>query len=130
LRTGDVAYADEDGYLYLVDRTKDLIIVSGFNVFPKEVEDALVRLPGVADAVVVGVPDRRTGEAVKALVVLQQDADATARSLIEGVGRYLARFKVPREIDIVDELPRHPTGKVLRRALRGEEVLGGGEAPS
>jgi long-chain acyl-CoA synthetase len=127
LRTGDVAYADEDGYLYLVDRTKDLIIVNGFNVFPKEVEDALVRLPGVADAVVIGVPDPRTGEAVKAIVVLEPGADATAQSLIDGVGRFLARFKVPREVDIVPELPRHPTGKVLRRALRGEEVLGGGD---
>jgi long-chain acyl-CoA synthetase len=130
LRTGDVAYADEDGYLYLVDRTKDLIIVNGFNVFPREVEDALVRLPGVTDAVVIGVPDQRTGEAVKALVVLEHGVNATPQSLIDGVGRYLARFKVPREIDVVDELPRHPTGKVLRRALRGEEVLGGGEQPS
>jgi long-chain acyl-CoA synthetase len=128
LHTGDVAYADEDGYLFLVDRTKDLIIVSGFNVFPKEVEDALVRLPGVADAVVIGVPDTRTGEAVKALVVVEPGSDATAQSLIDGVGRYVARFKVPREIDLVDEIPRHPTGKVLRRALRGEEVLGGGGA--
>jgi long-chain acyl-CoA synthetase len=130
LRTGDVAYADEDGYLFLVDRTKDLIIVSGFNVFPKEVEDALVRLPGVADAVVIGVPDQRTGEAVKALVVLEPGADATPQSLIDGVGRFLARFKVPREVQIVADLPRHPTGKVLRRALRGEEVLGGGGPPS
>jgi len=129
LRTGDVAYADEDGYLYLVDRTKDLIIVSGFNVFPKEVEDALVRLPGVLDAVVIGVPDKRTGEAVKALVVLEPGASATPQSLIDDVSRSLARFKVPREIDVVPELPRNPTGKVLRRALRGEEVLGGGAEP-
>jgi long-chain acyl-CoA synthetase len=128
LRTGDVAYADEDGYLFLVDRTKDLIIVSGFNVFPKEVEDALVRLPAVVDAVVIGVPDKRTGEAVKAIVVLEPGSQDTAQSLIDGVSRYLARFKVPREIEIVDEIPRHPTGKVLRRALRGEEVLGGGFA--
>jgi long-chain acyl-CoA synthetase len=125
LRTGDVAYRDEDGYLYLVDRVKDLIIVSGFNVFPKEVEEALVRQPGVDDAVVIGVPDPRTGEAVKAFVTLQPGASATASSLTDGVSRYLARFKVPRDIEIVDELPRHPTGKVLRRALRGEEVLGG-----
>ena len=77
LRTGDVGYADEDGYLFLVDRTKDLIIVSGFNVFPKEVEDALCACPACEDAVVIGVPDNRTGEAVKALVVWNPASDAT-----------------------------------------------------
>ncbi len=125
LRTGDVAYRDEDGYLFLVDRTKDLIIVSGFNVFPKEVEEALARLPGVSEAAVIGIPDPRTGEAVKAMVVLDEGATATPESLADGVSRFLARFKIPRVIEIVSEIPRHPTGKILRRALRGEDVLGG-----
>ena len=123
LRTGDVAYRDEDGYLFLVDRTKDLVIVSGFNVFPKEVEEALERLPQVAEAAVIGVPDERTGEAVKAYVVVEEGATATPEDLVDGVSRFLARFKVPKEIEIVPEIPHHATGKVLRRALRGEETL-------
>jgi len=121
LRTGDVAMRDEDGYLYLADRKKDLIIVSGFNVYPREVEEALTRLPEVAEAGVVGVPDERTGEAVKALVVLTPGSGATAETLIEQVGGHLARFKVPREVEIVPTLPKVAMGKVLRRALRGEE---------
>jgi long-chain acyl-CoA synthetase len=129
LRTGDVAYRDEDGYLFLVDRKKDLIIVSGFNVYPKEVEEALIRLPAVEEAAVVGVPDPRTGEAVRAYVVARRGAAVTPQKVIDDVGRYIARFKVPKEVEIVAELPRHPTGKVLRRALRGEELLGGESGP-
>ncbi len=125
LRTGDVAYRDEDGYLFIVDRVKDLIIVSGFNVFPKEVEEALAAHPKVAEAAVVGVKDERTGEAVKALVVLNPGTNATEEELIDWCRVSLARFKCPRAVEFVDELPKHATGKVLRRALRGEEVLGG-----
>jgi long-chain acyl-CoA synthetase len=117
-RTGDVAYRDEDGYLHIVDRTKDLIIVSGFNVFPKEVEDAIASHPAVAECVVVGVPDVRTGEAVKALVVLRPDARATEDEIIDHCRTHLARFKLPRRVELVERLPRHITGKVLRRALR------------
>ncbi|MDQ3991026.1 MAG: long-chain fatty acid--CoA ligase, partial [Actinomycetota bacterium] len=117
-RTGDVAYRDEDGYLFLVDRKKDLIIVSGFNVYPKEVEDALVAHPGVAECAVVGVPDERTGEAVKAFVVPAEGAAVTEAGLVDHCRAVLARFKCPREVELVDELPRHPTGKVLRRSLR------------
>jgi long-chain acyl-CoA synthetase len=125
LRTGDVAVRDEDGYLYIVDRKKDLIIVSGFNVYPKEVEDVLARHPAVAETAVVGVPDQRTGEAVKAFVVLERGASATTEEIADHAARYLARFKVPKEIEVVESLPKHATGKVLRRALRGEEILGG-----
>jgi long-chain acyl-CoA synthetase len=117
-RTGDVAYRDEDGYLHIVDRTKDVVIVSGFNVFPKEVEDAIAAHPSVAECTVIGVPDERTGEAVKALVVPAAGATLTSDDVVEQCRRRLARFKWPKEVDIVTELPRHVTGKVLRRRLR------------
>ncbi|HEV3474296.1 MAG TPA: long-chain fatty acid--CoA ligase [Actinomycetota bacterium] len=117
-RTGDVAYRDEDGYLFIVDRKKDLIIVSGFNVFPKEVEDVIAQHPKVAECAVVGVPDERTGEAVKALVVLAADESATEEEIAEHCRGSLARFKCPTEVELVASLPKHVTGKVLRRALR------------
>jgi long-chain acyl-CoA synthetase len=117
-RTGDVAVQDEDGHLYLVDRKRDLIIVSGFNVFPAEVERALLENPKVSDAAVVGVPHQYTGEAVKAYVVLESGATATERELIGETWTRLARFKCPESIEIVDSLPHLLTGKVLRRALR------------
>ncbi len=118
LRTGDVAFRDEDGYLYIVDRKKDLVIVSGFNVFPKEVEDAILRHPKVAECAVIGVRDERTGEAVKALVVLREGGSATQEEIVEHCLGSLARFKCPRDVEFVQDLPKHVTGKVLRRALR------------
>jgi long-chain acyl-CoA synthetase len=120
LHTGDVAYADEDGYLFLVDRKKDLIIVSGFNVFPREVEDVLYRHPKIAEVAVVGIPHPYTGEAVKAIVSLKPGETATEEEIIEFCRRSLARFKVPQVVDFVKELPHSQTGKVLRRALREE----------
>lgn len=118
LLTGDVAYRDEDGYLHIVDRTKDVIIVSGFNVFPKEVEDAIALHPKVAECVVLGVPDERTGEAVKALVVPRPGETLTEDEILNRCRDSLARFKWPRDIEVVGSLPKHVTGKVLRRALR------------
>lgn len=117
-RTGDVAVQDEDGYLYLVDRKRDLIIVSGFNVFPSEVETALVQSGRVAEAAVIGQPHPYTGETVKAFVVLEDGESATEAELIAEVEKRLARFKCPTSIEIVDSLPHLLTGKVLRRALR------------
>jgi long-chain acyl-CoA synthetase len=119
-RTGDVAFRDQDGYLFIVDRKKDLIIVSGFNVFPKEVEDAIASHPKVAECAVIGVPDERTGEAVKALIRLRRGEETTAEEILDYCRGRLARFKWPRHIQFVDDLPRHVTGKVLRRALREE----------
>lgn len=116
--TGDIAVQDEEGYLYIVDRKRDLVIVSGFNVFPSEVEAALMTLPEVAEAAVVGSPHPYTGETVKAFVVLEPGKQATEAELIAGVQERLARFKCPTSIEIVDELPHLLTGKVLRRALR------------
>ncbi len=120
LRTGDVAYRDQDGYLFIVDRTKDLVIVSGFNVFPKEVEDAILRHPKVAEVVVIGVPDDRTGEAVKALIVPEGGQSLTEEEVLEHCRETLARFKWPRSIQLVESLPKHVTGKVLRRLLRDQ----------
>jgi long-chain acyl-CoA synthetase len=126
-KTGDVAIRDEDGYLFIVDRKKDLIIVSGFNVYPKEVEEAIARYPKVADVAVVGVPDERTGEAVEAWVAARPGEQLSEAEILDFLHGYLARFKWPKEIRIVDEVPRHPTGKLLRRALRGDEILGRSE---
>jgi long-chain acyl-CoA synthetase len=123
LRTGDVAVRDADGYLSIVDRKKDLIIVSGFNVYPVEVEAALQSHPAVVEAAVVGMPDPRTGEAVQAWAVAGQGLDESA--LLEYLRGRLARFKIPKEIRIVEELPHHVTGKVLRRMLRPEPLLSG-----
>ncbi len=117
-RTGDVGVLDEEGFLYLVDRKRDLIIVSGFNVFPSEVENALLQNPKVAEAAVVGVPHAYTGEAVKAYVVLEAGAEATPAELIADAQRGLARFKCPSVVEVVADLPHLVTGKVLRRALR------------
>jgi long-chain acyl-CoA synthetase len=117
LRTGDVATVDEDGYLYLVDRVKDLIIVSGFNVYPAEVEDVLLEHPGVAEAGVIGVAHPHTGEAVKAYVVACPGVDLDEEALVEFCHERLARYKCPGKVLVVDELPRNVSGKLLRREL-------------
>ncbi|MEY2401919.1 MAG: long-chain acyl-CoA synthetase [Ilumatobacteraceae bacterium] len=117
LRTGDIAVTDDDGYLYLVDRAKDLIIVSGFNVYPAEVEDAIAEHPAVAEVGVVGVPHPHTGEAVKAWVVTRKGMSVDEDSLITWCSDRLARYKSPSKILFVDELPRNVSGKLLRRSL-------------
>jgi long-chain acyl-CoA synthetase len=119
--TGDVAYADENGYLYLVDRKKDLIIVSGFNVYPREVEEVLFRHPKVADAAVIGIPHPYTGEAVKAMIVLKPGERATEEEIVDFCKRSIARFKCPATVEFVTELPHTQTGKVLKRALRDQD---------
>lgn len=119
LRTGDVATADDDGHLYLVDRVKDLIIVSGFNVYPAEVEEAIATHPAVAEVAVVGVAHPHTGEAVKAFVVLRSDqGEVEEDDLIELCASRLARYKCPSKIMFVDALPKGLGGKLLRRELR------------
>jgi long-chain acyl-CoA synthetase len=117
LRTGDLAVADDDGWLALVDRAKDLVIVSGFNVFPGEVEAALREHADVADAAVVGVPDARTGEAVVAYVVRAPGSDLTVRALLAHAAQRLARYKLPSRVEFVEALPRNFAGKLVRRAL-------------
>jgi long-chain acyl-CoA synthetase len=119
LKTGDIAVTDDDGYLYLVDRAKDLIIVSGFNVFPAEVEEALLEHPGIAEAGVVGVNHPYTGEAVKAYVVPMPGRHLEEEEVIEFCAERLARYKCPTSVTFVDQIPQGLVGKVLRRELRG-----------
>jgi long-chain acyl-CoA synthetase len=119
LRTGDVAVLDERGELRLVDRAKDLVIVSGFNVYPAEVEEVLMSHPRVSEAAVIGEPDARTGEAVVAYVTLTPGAPVAPESLMAYCATALARYKCPTRVEIVDELPHTLAGKLLRRALRG-----------
>jgi long-chain acyl-CoA synthetase len=117
--TGDIAYADADGDLYLVDRLGELILVSGFNVYPHEIELVLAAYPGVLEAAVIGVPDPYTGQAVKAFVVLAPDTRATSEDLARHCERNLARFKCPSAFEFVDELPHSATGKVRKTTLAG-----------
>jgi long-chain acyl-CoA synthetase len=120
--TGDVAYADRDGDLFLVDRTRELILVSGFNVYPREVEDVLIDHPAVAEAAVIGAPHPYTGETVKALVVLRDGAAPDADRLIDHAAARLARFKCPTVIEFVDALPHSLAGKVAKGRLREAET--------
>lgn len=117
-RTGDVGFLDAEGDLFLVDRLRELIIVSGFNVFPSEVEDVLVGAPGVREVAVIGVPSEETGEAVKAFVVPLPDASVDVTAVREYAEGRLARFKCPVEIEVTDYLPHSVTGKVAKGRLR------------
>ncbi len=118
LRTGDGGYLDVDGYLFLTDRIKDMIVSGAENVYPAEVENVLAAHPDVADVAVIGVPDDRWGETVKAVVVLRAGAPADSGAVIGFARERLAHYKCPTSVDFVDALPRNPTGKVLKRELR------------
>ena len=118
LRTGDAGYLDDDGYLYMHDRVKDMIISGGENVYPAEVEDAVYSHPAVEDVAVIGVPDDKWGEAIKAFVVVKDDVEVSADDIIRFARTRIAKFKCPKTIDFIDTLPRNPSGKILRRELR------------
>jgi long-chain acyl-CoA synthetase len=118
LRTGDVGKQDAEGWFYLIDRIKDMINVSGYKVWPREVEDALYRHPAVQEASVVGVPDDYRGETVRAYVALKPGAHATPEELIVHCRANLAVYKAPRQVVFVEEIPKTLTGKALRRELR------------
>jgi fatty-acyl-CoA synthase len=118
LRTGDAGYMDEDGYVYIHDRVKDMIISGGENVYPAEVESAIYGHPDVADVAVIGVPDEKWGEAVKAMVVLKPDAKPNPQSIIDWARSKLAGYKTPKSVDFIPALPRNASGKILRRELR------------
>ena len=122
LHTGDVGALDEQGYLRITDRLKDMYISGGFNVYPAEVEQTLARLPGVADSAVIGVPDERLGEVGLALVVRQSDAALGAEDVLDFCRARLANYKVPRRVEFVDALPRNPSGKVLKTRLREDHA--------
>lgn len=117
-RSGDAGYFDEDGFLFIHDRVKDMIVSGGENVYPAEVENALFSHPDVADAAVIGVPDEKWGEAVKAMVVLRPGCEPDTASIISHCRGLIAGYKVPKTVDFVPLLPRNPSGKVLRRELR------------
>jgi long-chain acyl-CoA synthetase len=117
-RTGDVGRMDERGFFYVVDRIKDMINASGFKVWPREVEDYLYQHPAVREAAVVGVPDPYRGETVKAFVSLKTGTSVTAEEIIEFCRGQMAAYKYPRLVEIVDEIPKTTSGKVLRRELR------------
>jgi long-chain acyl-CoA synthetase len=117
LRTGDMGYIDQKGFVFLVDRKKDMILVSGFNVYPNEVEEAVVMHSGIADVAAIGVPDEHSGEAVKIFVV-RKDQRVTEKELIEHCRTVLTGYKIPKHIEFRDDLPRTNVGKILRRALK------------
>ncbi|MFA8437373.1 AMP-binding protein [Pueribacillus sp. YX66] len=121
LYTGDMAYMDEKGYFYIVDRKKDMIIAGGFNIYPREIEEVLYEHEAIQEAVAVGVPDEYRGETVKAFIVLKEGKQVTEKELDEYCRKHLAAYKVPRLYEFRDELPKTMVGKVLRRALLEEE---------
>lgn len=122
LYTGDIARVDEDGYLYIIDRKKDMIIASGFNIYPRDIEEVIYEHPAVQETVVIGVPDKYRGEEVKAIIVLKTDKTATREEIIQYCRKNMAAYKVPRIVEFRDQLPKTSVGKILRRSLR-EEAL-------
>jgi long-chain acyl-CoA synthetase len=126
IRTGDIAVVDEGGFVHIVDRKKDMIIVSGFNVYPNEIEEVLAGHPGVLEAGVVGVPDAKSGEAVK-VVVVKRDPNLSAEDLLDYCRQNLTGYKMPRYVEFRAELPKTNVGKVLRRALRDDEPTPSGK---
>ncbi|AXI10225.1 long-chain fatty acid--CoA ligase [Oceanobacillus zhaokaii] len=122
LYTGDIAYMDDDGYLFIIDRKKDLIIASGYNVYPRDVEEIIYEHPAIQEAVVVGIPDPYRGETVKAVVVLKEDMQCDERELIAYCRKNMSAYKVPRVVEFRKELPKTSVGKILRRTIRNESV--------
>jgi long-chain acyl-CoA synthetase len=119
--TGDIGHIDPDGYLFITDRKKDMVLVGGFNVYPRDVEDILFQHPKVAVAAVVGVPDAKSGEAVKAYIQLKPGATATVEEIMAFCKENMAGYKRPKSIEFRDSLPMSNVGKVLRRLLRDEK---------
>ena len=117
-RTGDAGFLDADGYIYIHDRVKDMIVSGGENIYPAEVENVLMGHPAVADCAVIGVPHERWGETAKAVIVRKPDVEVTEQEIIDYARERLAKFKCPTSVDWVDVLPRNPSGKILKKDLR------------
>ena len=124
-RTGDMAKIDEDGYFFIVDRKKDMIIRGGYNVYPREIEEVLYEHDAVSEAAVVAVPDEKMGEEVGAAIVLKDGKDADADEIKAYVKERVANYKYPRKIWFLDELPKGPTGKILKREIEVPEKVAG-----
>jgi long-chain acyl-CoA synthetase len=122
LHTGDLGYMDEDGYFYITDRKKELIIVGGFNVFPREIDELIHQHAKVKEGAAVGIPDAYQGEHIKVFIVLKDGETATPEELIAYFRERLTPYKVPSEIEFRTDLPRSMIGKILRRTLREEEI--------
>jgi acyl-CoA synthetase (AMP-forming)/AMP-acid ligase II len=118
MHTGDAGILDDEGYLYIQDRVKDMVVSGGENIYPRVVEEVLSKYPAIAEVAVIGVPDEQWGETLKAIVVLRQGMSATDDEIIEFCRGKLGGFERPRSVDFVDSLPRTPSGKVLKRVLR------------
>jgi acyl-CoA synthetase (AMP-forming)/AMP-acid ligase II len=118
LRSGDIGHVDDGGFLFVFDRIKDMIITGGENVYSPEVEQAMAEHPAVAEVAVIGIPDDHWGEIVKAVVVLRPGHQVTEQEIIGFTRERLAHYKCPRTVDIIDALPRNPSGKILKRTLR------------
>ena len=118
LHTGDVGYLDERGYLFLMDRSKDMIISGGENIYPREIEEAIIQHPAVREVAVIGIPDAEWGEAIKAVVALVPGGSATEEELIAFCKEQIASYKKPKSIDFIDELPKNNYGKIVKRELR------------
>jgi fatty-acyl-CoA synthase len=116
--TGDIGKHDEEGYFYVLDRKKDMVITGGENVYPAEVEAVLYKMPGIAEVGVIGLPDEKWGESVVAVVVAAPGMRLTAEQVIAFTDGRLARYKMPRRVEFLDALPRNPQGKLLKRVLR------------
>jgi long-chain acyl-CoA synthetase len=127
LHTGDLAYRDTEGYFYIVDRLKDLIIANGENVYPREIEELLYAYPGVTEAAVIGVPDELRGQAVRAYLVLAEGHSFDKKALRDYLAANLAAFKIPRDFILLDALPKNQTGKILKRVLRDQAAAGSSE---
>jgi long-chain acyl-CoA synthetase len=121
LYTGDIAYMDDEGYFFIVDRKKDMILSGGYNVYPREIDEVLLEHPGVKEAVAVGVSHPTRGEIIKAYVVPKEGVELTRGEVISFCREKLANYKIPKKVEFREELPKTMVGKVLRRALREEE---------